>query len=248
MAHHCPALVPLAVLALAAVGAAQDDSMQSLAGGLRPLLIEAMPAVLYEKSTNWGHQELAPNGVRWHGLHTEVVKVPRNDGRWTKLRVTTQDLPRTLELALSDFQPVDAERQVFKVQLAFQAGVEYEHQKWDLGVRLYSGSTRARLRIKVALDCENVLRVEAGKGPLPDLVFRLRVTKADVNYDNLVVEHIAGVGGSAARLIGEALRASLRQLRPSLERDLLARANVALVKAADTREVRLGLSGLVKKK
>ena len=39
---------------------------------------------------------------------------------------------------------------------------------------------------------------------MPNIIFRLRVTKADVTYDNLVVEHLNGVGGSAARLMGEA--------------------------------------------
>ena len=79
------------------------------------------------------------------------------------------------------------------------------------------------------------------KGLIPDIVFRLRVTKAEVSYDNLVVEHIAGVGGSSARLIGEAARGALKACKPSLERDLLARVDAAIVKAADTRELRLGL-------
>src|SRR5205085_10577946 len=124
----------------------------------------------------------------------------KNDGKWKKVRVTTQDLPRTLVVNITDLQAPDADRQTFKVFLAFQAGVEYEHQHWDLGVRLWSGSIRARVQLKIALECENVIRVEEGKGLLPDVVFRLRVTKADARYDNLVVEHIAGVGGSAARL------------------------------------------------
>jgi hypothetical protein len=228
--------------------AGADETLDPLAAALKPLLIEALPEVLYEKSTNWGHQETAANGVRWKGLRPEVVKAPKNDGIWRRVRITTQELPRTLTLSATDFREVDAERQTFKVFLAFQAGVEYEQQNWDLGLRLWSGSVRARLQLKIALDCENILRVEEGKGLLPDITFRLRVTQAEVTYDNLVVEHLAGVGGSAARLTGEALRSSLKQWKPSLERDLLARANTAIVKAADTREVRIGLGGLVKKK
>jgi hypothetical protein len=240
--------VGLSLLALPLVGAAGDDSLAELAASLKPLLASSVPPVLYEKSTNWGHQELAANGLRWHGLHAEVVKTPKNDGKWRKVRLTTQDLPRTLVINLTDFKAVDDDRQTFKVLLAFQAGVEYEQQNWDLGVRLWSGSVRARMQLKLALECESVLRVNTGKGLLPDLVFRLRVTKADISYDNLVVEHIAGVGGSAARLIGEAVHGTLKHCKPSLERELLARADATIVKAADTREVRLGLSGLVKKK
>ncbi len=125
---------------------------------------------------------------------------------------------------MSDLKNTGADRQTFKVLLAFQAGVEYEKQNWDMGVRLWSNSARARLQLKVALDCENLLRIEPTKSLLPDIVFRLRVIKADVAYDNLVVEHIAGVGGTAARLIGDALHGAVKACKPSLERDLLAQS------------------------
>jgi hypothetical protein len=239
-------LLPTFLLLL--TGTADDDSLRTLADALKPVLAKSVPAVLYEKSTNWGQQELAANGLRWQGLHAEVVKTPKNDGKWRKVRLTTIDLPRTLVLNLSDLKEDGPDRQTFRALVAFEAGVEYEQQNWDLGVRLWSGSVRARLQLKVALECENVLRVEKGTGLFPDIVFRLRVTKADISYDNLVVEHIAGVGGSAARLIGEAVHGTLRRSKPSMERELLARANAAIVKAADTRELRLGLGGLGKKR
>lgn len=235
-------------LGLAPAGAPEDDSLQALAEALKPVLAKSLPPVLYEKSTNWGHQEMAPNGLRWHGLRAEVVKTPKNDGKWRKLRLTTQDLPKTLVINLSDLKDAGADRQTFKALLAFGAGVEYEQQNWDLGVRLWSASVKARMQLKVALECENVLRVEKTKGLVPDLVFRLRVTKADIGYEDFVVEHIAGVGGSAARLIGEAAHRSVKRWKPSLESELLARADAAIVKAADTRELRLGLGGLGKKK
>jgi hypothetical protein len=236
-------------LALAGAGQSPDESLDSLAAAFKPLLAAAVPAVLYEKSTNWGHQELAADGVRFNGLRMEVKKAMKNDGKWSRVRVTSQDLPRTLHTNITDVRSIDAETQAFKVFLEFQVGVEYEQQNWNLGVRQWSGSVRARLQLKVALDCENVIRVERTKNSfVPDLIFRLRVAKADVTYDNLVVEHINGIGGSAARLTGEALRSGLKRWKPSIERDVLARADAAIVKAADTREVRIGLGGLVKKK
>jgi hypothetical protein len=73
------------------------------------------------------------------------------------------------------------------------------------------------------------------------------VLQADLNYDHLVVEHMAGVGGDAAKVLGEAVYATVRGLRPSLERNLLAKANAAIVKAGDTREVRVSLLSLLGK-
>src|SRR5262249_45239037 len=114
------------------------------------------------------------------------------------------------------------------------------------GVRLYSGSTRARLRLNLPLRVEATIRVDESKSFfLPEVVVRLRVVQTDLSYDQLVVEHIAGIGGTGAKLLGDALHSMVKQIRPSLERDLLAKANAAIVRAGDTREIRLGLSSLL---
>jgi hypothetical protein len=101
---------------------------------------------------------------------------------------------------------------------------------------------RARLRLKLALYCEVTTRVEKTGRLIPDVVFRGRVLKADLRYDNFVVEHVGGVGGELAKLIGGAAHAALDQWRPSLERKLLENANAAIVKAGDTKDVRISLS------
>jgi hypothetical protein len=245
----------LACSAFAAATAAPADSAPDLAdlsASLRTLLVQSLPQVLYEASPNWGKTSQVPHAVRWRGqglrVHPEVVKTARNDGTWRKLRVTTQDLNRTVEFRLSDLKNTGPDQMTFNVFLAFQAGVEFEQQIWESGVRLDSGSTRARLRLKLPMVCEATVRVEPGKSLLPDTVFRLRVLKANLGYDNLVVEHIAGIGGTGARWLGEALRSNVKELRPSLERDLLAKANVAILKAGDTREIRIGLGSLIGKR
>src|SRR5690349_1545795 len=111
-------------------------------------------------------------------------------------------------------------------------GVEYEQQNWANGVRLWSGSVRARAQVKCDMDCENIIRVDLDKG-LPDFIIRMRVTSAKVSYDKLVVEHINGIGGTGAKVIGEAMHRAIDRWRPSLERDLLTRAGEAVVRAGD---------------
>ena len=74
----------------------------------------------------------------------------------------------------------------------------------------------------------------------------MKVAKADLGYDNLKFDHVAGVGGEAAQLIGEAAHSMLKQWRPSIERDLLAKANAAIEKAGEHKEVRLSLAKLFK--
>ena len=88
------------------------------------------------------------------------------------------------------------------------------------------------------------MKMEQANHLLPEAVVRLHVTKAALSYDNLTVEHIAGVGGEAAKLIGDGLKRGLHQWKPSIEKELLAKAEAAIVKAADTKDAHLSLTRL----
>ncbi len=207
-----------------------------------------MPKPLYEKSENWGNTTMALERIRWRRLRPEVVKGPKNDGHWRKTRVTARDPQTTLEFRLSDVKPGGVDQQTLKAFLALMVNVEHEEEIWEKGLRLLRDTTEARVRIKAQMAIEATVRLEKKENSfVPDTVFRLRVTQADVSYDNLVVERIAGIGGTGARLVGEALRSTLKQWKPSIERELMAKANAAIVKAADTREVRIGLGNLLAK-
>jgi hypothetical protein len=229
-----------------------DDPFKGMAAALRQLLVDALPDPLYEASPGWGNTRMVAHAVAWRGqgvrVHPEIVKTPRNDGVWRKVRVRANNLKNTLVFDIRDPQNPEKGRSTFTVYLAFDARVEYEQQNWDKGVRLYSGSVKARMRVKLTLFCESTTRVEKNSTFFPDMVFRLRVARSDLKYDNLVVEHIAGVGGGAARLLGDAAHAAVTRWRPSVERNLVKKVDAAIVRAGDTREIRIGLGSLFKKK
>jgi hypothetical protein len=233
---------------LAALG---GGSIDALAGTLRGFVVKALPTPLYEDTRHWGLQKPVRE-VKWRGqgfhVHPEKVDVRKNDGRWWKVRVTADRLADTLILDLRDVRQTEPGRMTFTTFISFDTHVEFDRQTWHTGKRTYSGSIRARLRVKLTLRCEATARLDAGGGLLPDALFRLRVLQAESGYDNFVVEHIAGLGGEAAKLLGDAARGSVKQWRPSMERELLAKANAALVKAGDTKEVRISLSKLLGKK
>ena len=172
------------------------------------------------------------------------MKTSQNDGHWQKIRISIRDPGRNLQFQLSEPKAIDAERQTFSAYVSFIAGLEYEQQLWEAGIRLYSGSTRARVRVTALLDVENTLRWDTDKSLIPDLIIRLKVTKATVRTSDLVVEHTAGVGGTAAKLLGEAIEGLVKEAQPGLQRKLQERMEAALVKAGDTREVRIGLGSV----
>ena len=247
--------VGLIAIMLAAMGgirqapAQQPENLAQLSQALKPLLVQALPPVLYEKHDNWGHTTMVAHAIHWRGLRPEIKKTPRNDGTWRHIEISVRNPKQTVAIRMYGLKNINDEKQTFKTDLGFACNVEYDQQNWESGIRLWSGSVRARLRVMARLDCENTIRAEPKAGSfLPDIVFRLRVTKAQVAYDDLVVEHVAGIGGTAAKVIGETFHDAMNQWKPSIERNLLEKANAAIVKAADTREVRIGLSGLFKEK
>ena len=225
-------------------GAAKDE----LAGDFRGLLLQNLPQPLYQKENNWGHQ----SSVRRRHFtgkpgdyHMEILHEPKNDGVWKRLTVEAVNPAESLVFDLRNITNPELGKIAFQVFASFDTQITYDHQRWQSGLRLFDATARAKARVKVTLDCEAMSRFENGV-LLPDVVIELKVTKADVKYDNLKFEHIAGVGGEAAQIIGEAAHAALKQWRPSIERDLLARANTAIVKAGGEREVRLSLAKLLK--
>ncbi len=220
-----------------------------LADSLRTALLDAIPDPLYENHSRWGGQRLVTDRVKLHihGLHiqAEAVRSLKNDGRWWKVKAAGIRLPDTLVVVLRDVRHGEDGGTTFTSFLAFDARVEYDQQNWAAGLRLFSGDADARMRVNLTLRCEATTKLEPNGTLIPDAVFRLRATEAKLSFDHFVLEHIAGVGGDLAKHIGDAALAAMEQWRPSLERNLLDRADAAIVKAADTKEERISVKKLL---
>jgi hypothetical protein len=233
-------------VARAAAPADDPPDTAQLADTLRTLLLKYMPDPIVQSSHDWGHQKEYPVGGRVRDGRGEPVMEKRNDGTWRRVAVRAPDPARSLTVVIADVATPEPGKVTFTARLAVDCDIRFEQQVWKKGVRLYSGETRGRCHAAAALKCEVTTRTERPPGGfVPDLVLRVRVTEAQLSYDNLVVEHTAGLGGDAARVLGDALISTVKQAKPSLERDLLAKANAAVVKAADTREVRVSLGKLL---
>lgn len=245
-------LAAAAICILTGIGAAQipllpGSAKDQLSGELRALLIKNLPDPLYEASPNWGNQSDSRR-LHWRGkvrdLHLDVMHEPRNEGLWRKIRVTAVNPNDTLVLDIRRLQPSANGGLDFQIYLAIDVAFDVVQQRWVAGIKLLDASARGRARARITVDCEAASRLDTSK-LLPELVVDLKVTKADLGYDNFKLDHIAGLGGEAAQMIGEAGPALIRQWKPSIERDLLAKANAAIVKAGEHKEIRLGLGKLL---
>src|SRR5262245_40994637 len=200
-----------------------SEAEAALAKQLRNFILDALPDPLYEDAKHWGQQKRGPRGKM------------KNDGRWHKLRITARNPAQELTLDVKDLEKAPG-RTAFTFVVTFPAVVLLERQTWAMGARLYSGSTRARVRVGLILICEVLTRVEKSKGWIPDMVLRFRVLQSAFNYTDLVVEHTAGVGGDAAKVLGDMMISLVKAAKPNLERDLKRKANEAILKAGDTKE------------
>ncbi len=229
---------------------AEAPSAEELSKMIRSVVLPSLPLPLVEQNYRWGQQKNVVVGMKWERegifLKPELQKKMRNDGIWRKIQVEADHPETTLKVQIQDVATPEKGKLTFKTCLSLQTNIKFEQQVWKAGTRFYSGETRARARVMLRLNCESTSRFDKKPDSLiPDYVFRLRVTGASLDYDNFVCEHTAGVGGDAAKILGQAVLETINQLKPSLERKLLDKANAKIVKVADTKEVRLSLSKLL---
>jgi len=255
-------LAAVLVLTLAASSPAQQPAAKPkpsqaetdlLAKTLRDLLLKHIPDPIIETSPGWATQRECTVGYKFHKeglrLRTEVMKGMRNDGAWRKFVVTSPNAGKSLAVGITDAECPEPGKVTFTALFTTDCDFRFEQQLWQNGVRLYSGETRGRFKAGLILKCEATNRTEKKPGDLlPEVVFRVRATSAELHHDKITVEHTAGLGGDAARILGDAVLALVKAAKPNLERDLLAKANAAIVKAADTKEVRLSVGSLFKVK
>lgn len=226
----------LALACFAGAARAQNRADEArLTAALREVLVGSLPSPLYENNKHWGLQRKNLRGKM------------KNEGRWWKVRIEQRPDAAVSSVALDNLQKVGKGKSTFTVRLAVPTRIVLNRQTWLRGIRMYSGETRARVDLFLTIDCESESRLESPKGSLaPDFVFRLRILRSDFKYGKIVVEHTAGVGGDAARTLGDVMLGIAKQVKPSLERKLIARANAAILKAGDNKEVRVGLSRWLK--
>jgi hypothetical protein len=225
--------------------------VKALEKTLRTLLLKNLPDPIVQSASGWGRQEEGVVGVKFHRdglkLRSEQIKGLRNDGTWRRVSVRAANPDKTLAVGITDAAFPEPGRTTLTAMIGVDCALKFEQQLWRNGTRLYSGETRGRCHAAVLLKCEIVSKTEPKPGSfIPDLVFRMRVTDAQLFYENVVIEHTAGVGGDAAKILGEAVLDTVKRVKPDLERDLLAKANAAIVKAADTRDVRVSFDALLK--
>lgn len=225
---------------------ATTPSDTELARLLRGLLLANMPAPLFDKHDEWGKTKeykvlkLRKGKPVWE-------RQARNDGLWRRSKLTAINPAESLAVDVTDIAATPAGATALTVTCRLTVRAEADQEQWESGLRLYGAGVRARIRLRTQLRVEAALRPEFKSG-LPDVVVSLKVTHAEVGYDDIIVEHVAGLGGDAAKILGRTGHDLLNQWKPSVERELKEKAVRAIIKAGELREFRVGLGRLANRK
>lgn len=238
---------------MALTSPSQADDTLALAGVVKQIVVKHLPTPAVTSARNWNQQKdvtVRVNAVREGPLKWKFdpVKERRNDGHWTRISLSIVEPARNLSIELKDITTPKSGKTFFRATLAAPVTFKFEQQIWKARLRLYSGETRGRFEAKVVMNCETISMTSwAPNKLLPTQLFQVSVTKADVAANGIKIEHTAGLGGDGAEKLGDATLAAIKLLKPDIEADLRDRANKAIVKAGQSREVRLDFEKMLRK-
>ena len=245
------AVPPLAPPPHATTAALKTDPAEAaaLTTVLRSLAKKHLPNPLSKSSQNWGHQKAVTVIHRYReGLRvwSEPIQELRNDGVWRRTTIRLPE-PDKLSLAVTELtHPAPGKMFATVAVVAERVDVRFEQQIWKKGFKLYSGETRAHCKGGLLLKAVVESKTETKSGSfLPEVTLKLRITKAELFHEKLVVDHTAGMDGNAAKAFGDVLVDVVKAIKPEIEKELRDKAEAAVIKAVGIREFRIALDQLI---
>jgi hypothetical protein len=222
---------------------------EALASVLRDLLKKNMPDPITKSNHNWGHQKAVNVTMHHHeGLKfwSETVQEMKNDGTWRRTDIRIPDRDKVTLEVKELTHPEEGKMLATLSAVAERVDLHFEQQIWHTGIRLYSGETRGHCKGALLVKAEVETKTEIKKGSFfPTVSLKLHVISAELFYEKLVVDHTAGLDGEAAKALGDLTISIIKAIKPHLEKDLLEKADAAIVKAAQSKELTVTLDKLM---
>jgi hypothetical protein len=216
---------------------------------LREVFLKEMPTPLVKSNDGWGNQKEFAVGkvmLRDPKRLPDAQREKVNDGLWRRFTVTARDPAETLGVSLTEMTRVGADKVLITLDTVVDVNFRMEQQLWKRGHQIYGGETRGHCKIGLQVKATVVHKTVANPAKfLPDLVLTVSATEAKLFYDNVVVDHTAGLDGEDAKKAGDFLFDVVKSVKPNLEKELLEKANAAIVKAVGTREFKIELEKVI---
>ncbi|AMV28394.1 hypothetical protein VT84_28580 [Gemmata sp. SH-PL17] len=247
-----PTLAPAPIPLKAPKSVPQPTSQEvaDLSKTLRTLTLANLPEPLVKANDGWGKQkEFVVGAVMLRNPKRFGADAPRqmvNDGLWRRTTVTARKPADTLNVAIADLVRLDANTANLALDTEMEIDFRVEHQLWKRGIQLYSGETRGHCKAGLKIKAEVVSKSEKLPGSFfPKVTLLIKVTDAKLFHDKIIIDHTAGLDGEDAKAAGDFVLDTVKTLKPDLEKQLLDKANAAIMKGAGSKEIRLELDKLL---
>jgi hypothetical protein len=224
--------------------------IESLAKTLRTLALTNLPNPLVKSNDGWGKQkEFVEGRIMLRNTKKFGPEAPRvvvNDGLWRRITVAPRNPNETLGVSITELVKLDPDTAHLVLDTVMDIDFRVEHQLWARGHQLYSGETRGHCKAGLKLKAEVLTKMKKVPSSfLPEVTLTIKATEANLFYDKVVIDHTAGLDGVDAQKAGEFVIELAKSVKPDLEKQLLEKANAAIVKAASSKEVKVPLDKLL---
>jgi hypothetical protein len=247
---QAPGLTPIPLKAPKDVPQPTPQEIAALSKTLRTLALANLPNPLVKADDGWGKQkEFVVGAVMLRNSKKFGPEAPRqlvNDGLWRRITVQPRNPADTLGVGITELVRADANTALLTIDTEMEIDFRVEHQLWKRGHQLYSGETRGHCKAGLRLKAEVMTKTEKVPGSFfPNVTLIIKVTDAKLFHDKIVIDHTAGLDGEDAQKAGEFVLDLVKTLKPDLEKQLLDKANAAIIKAVGSKEIKLQLDKIL---
>ncbi len=179
-------------------------------------LVQANIPAHFKGDKNWDHRKRVYAGVdvawkdgklRTHRKYREV-----RHGTWMQYQIDLKDPtdPRHLQFTVKQVDTLADGRMLVSLQIDTSFEIQIRQQRWNLGVQMYSVTSRGHAQLRMDLVAEVGAYFDTTKIP-PDVVLDPLVRSTDLQLVNLEMDKIGFLGSDIAEEIGGMIEQVLRE-------------------------------------
>ena len=187
----------------------------------------------YTDEKKWNKQVRQYDGIRlrregWK-LETKRKWKMVNHGTWQKFSIGLADPEKSFEVKLLNVKKSPGGKVDFEILFRAHVWLKARQSKWVRDVQIYSLSAEGEARTELKVSCELALQADWKSLP-PDLIFKPRVTRTQIEVSDFKIHRVSKVGGEFAQQATKATKNWIAERKVKEEVRLVEKLNKQIAK------------------